>query len=577
MNLFSAAAHALLLHGGSLLGAAFIADYRTKARKGRRVTEKRLLHILRVSRNTEYGKKYGFAEIKSVEDFQNKVPLSSYSDYEPYILRTANNGEQGLITGHKINFFATTSGTVGKVKLVPQIAASYLPYFKAICVFLTCLVRAVRSRGISAVTARGLLTTEVDIRPADSSADGSGRFSIGVISAYAAGGMKHFMPLFAPLPRELFGREPVGDRKYVLARFALQEPDLKWIGGIFMSSLSDIVNYIEANAQLLIRDIETGAIDPSVELSASARASLAKKLRADPGRAAELREIFRNPSDTPLLMRLWKNMSYAGAIGSGDFEPFTNKLRGCCSRDVRFHYGMYAASEAAMGLALDSELSSYLLLMDSVFFEFLPLEEECDLPPERPLLMHELEPGKHYEILITTDAGLYRYRMKDVVKVTGFVGETPTITFAYRVDSLTNTCCCHITGEYLAAAVEAVEKAGQLHIPDYSLYADNDYVPPRLVLYLEPDRRLTEEETERLRTVFEDALQSIASIYRRTREHKGMSPAVLRPMPEGSYARWREARIAAGASSNQLKPLRVIDSPEKLDFFLAAASKEQKQ
>ena len=157
------------------------------------------------------------------------------------------------------------------------------------------------------------------------------------------------------------------------------------------------------------------------------------------------------------------------------------------------------------------------------------------------------------------------------------MGETPTITFAYRVDSLTNTCCCHITGEYLAAAVEAVEKAGQLHIPDYSLYADNDYVPPRLVLYLEPDRRLTEEETERLRTVFEDALQSIASIYRRTREHKGMSPAVLRPMPEGSYARWREARIAAGASSNQLKPLRVIDSPEKLDFFLAAASKEQKQ
>ena len=46
---------------------------------------------------------------------------------------------------------------------------------------------------------------------------------------------------------------------------------------------------------------------------------------------------------------------------------------------------------------------------------------------------------------------------------------------------------------------------------------------------------------------------------------------------EGSYARWREARIAAGASSNQLKPLRVIDRPEKLDFFLAAASKEQKQ
>ena len=47
--------------------------------------EKLLFHILEKNKDTEYGKKYGFAQIHSIEEYQKKVPVSVYDDYAGYI------------------------------------------------------------------------------------------------------------------------------------------------------------------------------------------------------------------------------------------------------------------------------------------------------------------------------------------------------------------------------------------------------------------------------------------------------------------------------------------------------------
>ena len=49
--------------------------------------EKLLLRILEQNKDTEYGRKYGFADIHSIEEYQKKVPVSVYDDYAGYILR----------------------------------------------------------------------------------------------------------------------------------------------------------------------------------------------------------------------------------------------------------------------------------------------------------------------------------------------------------------------------------------------------------------------------------------------------------------------------------------------------------
>ena len=571
MNVLQKAAHVVLLHGGSLLGSAFRSDYLAVARRGAQHSEKMLLKLLHASRNTEYGKKYGFADIKTVADYQDRVPLSEYGDYRDYIRRTAKDGTQHLMTGHRVNYFAATSGTVGEPKLIPQTAEAYLPYFKCICIFLRSLVKSCRARGVSSAVARGLLVTEVSMQPSEQMVDWGGKTRAGGISSYAAGGLKSVLPLFTAVPGELFGITEHADTKYVKALFCLREPDLKWMGGIFMSAVADQIAYIEAHHELLIHDIEAGTIDPSVAMSAGLRTRLERKLRPDPRRAAELREIFSTPSDVPLCNRIWKDMSFVCAIGTADFMPFTQKVKAECSSDVGFHLGMYAASEDSVGCALDTEQTAFLLLPDSGFFEFLPIPEECQALPERPLLMQELEVGKHYEIIITNLSGLYRYRLGDVVKVAGFAGQIPYIEFAYRAEYITNLCNIHLTGEELSAAVEQTAAALGAAFGDYCLFPDVAHVPPRLELFFETDRPLSPAELERAEALFDKALDKCSEGYKLWgTERRVIGTSVLRPVTPGTHMRYREERIAAGAPFNQLKAVRIIDTPGRLAFFRAA-------
>lgn len=75
-------------------------------------------NLLKKNADTVYGKKYGFSEIKSYEDFIKKVPLTTYEDYEPYVKRAAN-GEEKVLTVEKIKLFEPTSGSSSSKKMIP--------------------------------------------------------------------------------------------------------------------------------------------------------------------------------------------------------------------------------------------------------------------------------------------------------------------------------------------------------------------------------------------------------------------------------------------------------------------------
>jgi hypothetical protein len=81
--------------------------------------EKLLLRILEQNKDTEYGRKYGFANIHSIEEYQKKVPVSVYDDYAGYILRMSEDGEENLITSGKVVHYNKSSGTVGNPKRIP--------------------------------------------------------------------------------------------------------------------------------------------------------------------------------------------------------------------------------------------------------------------------------------------------------------------------------------------------------------------------------------------------------------------------------------------------------------------------
>ena len=81
--------------------------------------EAMLMALLQDNKDTEYGRKYGFGEIHSIREYQERVPYTTYDDYAPYIQRMTRQGEKNLITAYPIIHYAETSGSIGVQKQIP--------------------------------------------------------------------------------------------------------------------------------------------------------------------------------------------------------------------------------------------------------------------------------------------------------------------------------------------------------------------------------------------------------------------------------------------------------------------------
>ena len=102
-----------MLKGMVLKGSAAIKRMEAHSLNAMQSNEELLMKILRDNKDTEYGKRYGFGDIHTIREYQEKVPFSTYDDYEPYIRRMVKNGEKDLITAYPVIQYAETSGSIG--------------------------------------------------------------------------------------------------------------------------------------------------------------------------------------------------------------------------------------------------------------------------------------------------------------------------------------------------------------------------------------------------------------------------------------------------------------------------------
>ena len=80
--------------------------------------ERLLLRILKKNRDTEFGRKYDFAGIQSVRDFQKRVPYTDFEDYDGLIDREIA-GDRGVFTADPPYFYCISSGSMGAQKYFP--------------------------------------------------------------------------------------------------------------------------------------------------------------------------------------------------------------------------------------------------------------------------------------------------------------------------------------------------------------------------------------------------------------------------------------------------------------------------
>ncbi len=533
---------------------------KTACRKPMKVNEQLLLKIIRDNEDTEYGKKYDFKNIHSIEEYQKKVPVTKYGEYSDYIKRMTGEGEKNLICAYPVGHFNGSSGTTGDVKYIP------MPQ-EMIDIYMTYITRCpigVLTDGLGDEWTKGrcirLAECPSEVRYLSSGA------SFGAISSHMT---RHFRPNIEALftsPDEAIFPESGTDTKYLHSRFALMDADATGLMAAYLSYWVLMFKYIENNWEMLVNDIETGTIDSSIEMSADVRTRIEGKISPMPERAAELREIFKGGFDEPFVPKVWKDMKYVLGIGTGGFKIYADMLKeSFTGDDISFVKIGIAASEGCFTTTYRLDSEDTVIIPDSVFFEFLPVDADDDF--SQIVTIDGLEQGKEYEIIITNMGGLYRYRMRDAVRVVSKFENTPTLEFLYRIDQTINILGEKTTEATLRTAANNTAQNLSLELVDFSVYGDIKSQPPRYQYFLEISRNPKGHSLEVIAKTLEKELLKLAPALRDLQERGVCQRTIVNFLQQDAYALWRDIAIYNAANANQLKPIHIIRNEQQRKFF----------
>jgi hypothetical protein len=535
---------------GRARSSMLLRGFERGAKQARRRNLHTLQEIVRRNRDCVFGREHGFADldVRDPEAFRAAVPLRSYADFRPWIDRMVA-GEQGVLSSEPVLNFALSSGTTQALKYVPTTPTQARLQNR----FYAALLPAVPNSRIPGAdaAARGISL----LSASNESRTTPGGTPVGSASATGIRRIRKIIPYLWSSPWPVFTVEHQPSAWYLHALFGLLERDAKFLSAVFAPYLVQWLRTMEARWDELLHDIETGGLSGTLSLNAEQRQALQALRVPDPERAQQLRlavaEGFRG-----FVPRAWPWMAYISTIITGSFCVYLPALREWVGTLPIYTSG-YSASEVIVGLNLEIEQPErYVLASGCAWFEFLPVGEQ----PARARDLHELEIGVDYELAITNFAGLYRYRLEDVVRVEGFHHEAPVLSFAYRRGVLLDLVGERITEAQTRQAVLAfVERwVPSATLVDYCFSTRPERMPPHCVLHLELQGLAGESDPapELLDRCMRDCSASFDR-HRETGKLGAPELELVRPGGFEAFARWRLDR-SPGVSRNQLKTPRVV-------------------
>ena len=183
------------------------------------------------------------------------------------------------------------------------------------------------------------------------------------------------------------------------------------------------------------------------------------------------------------------------------------------------------------------------------------------------------EVGKKYEVIVSNFSGLYRYRIEDVVTVTKMYNNTPRIELLYRRNLSLNVANEKTTTQMVDfAAKQTAEKMGNEFI-GHSFYADYSTKPPRYCMLAEPKNPVSEEDRQKYIDILDEELKEVNEKYFKYRRWGMLSAPEVLPLQKGAYDDYRASLVAQGRALNQIKPVVVLNTPEKKAFFFGKVMK----
>eukprot|EP01095_Lingulamoeba_sp_RSL-Kostka_P008749 TRINITY_DN2967_c0_g1_i1.p1 TRINITY_DN2967_c0_g1~~TRINITY_DN2967_c0_g1_i1.p1 ORF type:complete len:627 (+),score=146.69 TRINITY_DN2967_c0_g1_i1:169-2049(+) len=538
-----------------------------------------LKRFLLNSKDTEYGKKYNFKDIKTREEYQKQVPLSTYTNYKDYIqiLHDSNPKDKNLLTSYPLKKLALTSGTSGSSKMLPFSSEQTKTFFlKGIAVLYKTILshkgmtNLQKSCKIMFLPKFRKSPSGVRIGPASSGPEDSKK----LLQLYSTPPEGYFIPT-----------EKEG--LYVHCLFALLDENLGMIEANFVSLIYYMFVKIEKSWEDFANDIENGEVSLSIDIPADIREKL--KFKPNKKRADQIRKEFVEGNLKYIANRIWKHLNILLAVDTGSFVHYSNKLNYYVDfSKVPVYSPLYAATEGLIGINLNIRKKEYILVPQAQFFEFREVfvDEKVDDDyddnddddevekhyNETILFIDQLEKGKYYEIIVTNFSGLYRYQIGDIIKVIKFYHNTPVIEFITRKHQLLN-----IRGEKTSEKqfLDAIENKS-LKWNNHSLidYTCIDYInedddlkkdTPHYSIYVELDSNTELSNNDNIK--LDILLCKTNPIYKSFRDKDAIDTVVIHVVKTGTFKKLRSFMLKETSSPNQIKIPRVLNKQSHIDFI----------
>lgn len=320
-----------------------------------------LRKLLSSAKNTEWGKKYDYSSIKTPEDYRQRVPVSTYEQLQPYIERVMR-GEQQILWPSEVRWFAKSSGTTNdRSKFIPVTEEA----------LEDCHYKGTKD----------LLSIYCNLNPDTQMFSGKGLTIGGSHQINQLNSDSYYGDLSAVLMQNLpFWAEFIRTPELSVALLEHWEDKVIKIGQETLNQ--NVTNLAGVPTWLIV---------------------LFKWMLEHTGKSN--------------MLEIWPNLEvyFHGGVS---FTPYREQFKELIPSDKMWYMETYNASEGFFGITDQPNSSEMLLMLDyGIYFEFM---DPADVGQEFPktYTLEEVEIDRNYAVIISTNAGLWRYLIGDTIRFT---------------------------------------------------------------------------------------------------------------------------------------------------------------
>ena len=456
---------------------------------------------------TEWGKKYDYRSIENLRQFKERVPIQNYDTLKPYIERMLN-GEQNILWPSEIKWFAKSSGTTNdRSKFIPVSEESLEEcHFKG---------------------GKDMLAIYCNNRPDAKMFTGK---------SLVLGGSHQINQLS---PDSFYG-----DLSAVIIKNLPFWAEMLRTPNMAIALMDNYEEKIEKMARATI-DINVTNIAgvPTWTII------LAKRILEITGKQN--------------LLEVWPHLELY-VHGAVNFDPYRDQFKKLIPINEMYYLETYNASEGFFGIQDQSDSNDLLLMLDyGIYYEFIPLE---DVDKENPdtLSLSEVEKDKNYAMVISTNAGLWRYMIGDTVKFTSLSPYRLRITG--RTKHFINAFGEEVIIENAEKALNKACADTGAHIRDYTacpIYFNEDE-PGAHEWIIEFEKK--PKEFERFVDILDNTLREVNSDYDAKRfKDMALKRPTVHIAPNNTFYNWLKAK---GKLGGQHKVPRLANDRKYVDEIL---------